>query len=61
MCAKETNIIAPFGRFPPNWPVNQVQNMSEVKTFMSIFEGNINPGDPQGLKLYLQDMKDIEK
>ena len=24
------------------------------------FEGNINPGDPEGLKLYLQATKDIE-
>ena len=25
------------------------------------FKGNINPGDPQGIKLYLQATKEIEK
>ena len=25
------------------------------------FKGNINPGDPQGIKLYLQATKDIDK
>ena len=32
-----------------------------MKYVLIPFEGNINPGDPQGLKLYLQASKDIYK
>ena len=32
-----------------------------VNYVLSPFEGNINPGYPQGLKLYLQETKDIDK
>ena len=29
--------------------------------FLRSFEGIINPGDPQGLKIYLQSTKEIDK
>ena len=32
-----------------------------VKYFLIPFEGNINPRHTQGLKIYLQAIKDIEK
>ena len=32
-----------------------------VNYVISPFEDNINPGDPKGLKLYLQETKDIDK
>ena len=32
-----------------------------VNYVLSSFEGNINPGDPQGLKLYHQEKKGIDK
>ena len=32
-----------------------------VKYVFNPYEWNINPGDPQGIKLYLQATKEIEK
>ena len=32
-----------------------------VNYVLNSFEGNINPGDPQGLKLYLQETKEIDQ
>ena len=32
-----------------------------VNYVLSSFEGNINPGYPQGLKLYLQETREIDK
>ena len=36
-------------------------NIADVNFVLSKFEVNVNHGDPQGLKLYLQAKKDIEK
>ena len=35
--------------------------MADVNYLLSAFEGNINHGDPTGIKLYLQATKDIDK
>ena len=55
-------IIAQFGNLGVNQPVKlQVQNMeSSMNYVMSLFEGNIKPGYSQGLKLYLQETREIE-
>ena len=40
----------------------QVQMYATVLNYVIIpFEGNINPGDPQGLRLYLQSTKEVDK
>ena len=39
--------------------INQLVQMSAVNDVIILFEGNINIGDPTGLKLYLQEMKEI--
>ena len=41
--------------------VDQPVQMADVNHMIIPFEGNINPGDPTGLKLYLQATKDIDK
>ena len=52
MRGQEQLIISQFN----NLNVNQlVQKMAaQVNYVLSPFEGNINPGDPQGIKTYLQ-------
>ena len=35
--------------------------MAVVNYVLSIFEGDTNPGDPQGLKIYIQATSEIEK
>ena len=45
-----------------NLSINQqVQMAAPVKYVLRSFEGNINPGYPQGIKLYLQATHDIDK
>ena len=46
-----------------NLSINQQFHMDApvVNYVISPFEDNINPGDPKGLKLYLQETKDIDK
>ena len=40
----------------------QVKNMEYAVNYVLIpFEGNTNPGDPQGIKFYLNTTKEIEK
>ena len=53
--AQPLNIV--FNNLNTNQPVQ-----TEAVNYVLIpFEGNINPGDPTGLKLYLQATKDIDK
>ena len=33
----------------------------QVNYVLSLFEGNINPGDPQGVKLYIQETRETDK
>ena len=35
--------------------------MAAVNNVLSIFEGNINPGDQTGIKIYLQETEEIDK
>ena len=50
-------LIKSFNNLNTNQPVQ-----TEAVNYVLIpFEGNINPGDPTGLKLYLQATKDIDK
>ena len=39
----------------------QFDMMDPVNYVLSPFKGNTNPGDPQGLKLYVQATKEIDK
>ena len=41
--------------------INKSVHMAAVNYVFIPFEGNINPGDPTGLKLYLQVTKEIDK
>ena len=41
--------------------INQLFQMAAVNDVIRLFEGNINIGDPTGLKLYLQEMKEIDR
>ena len=41
--------------------MNQPVHMAAVNYVLSPFEGNIDPGYPTGIKLYLQSTKDINK
>ena len=41
--------------------INQPVHMAAVNDVFIPFEGNINPGYPTGIKLYLQLKKDIYK
>ena len=41
--------------------INQLVHMATVNYVLSSFEGNIYPGYPTGLKLYLQATKYIDK
>ena len=40
---------------------NQQFQMTAVNDLLSLFEENINPGDPTELKLYFQTTKNIDK
>ena len=51
-------LIKKFKNININQPVNMVD---PVKYVIRQFKGNINPRDPQGIKLYLQSTKGIEK
>ena len=44
-----------------NLNINKPVKMAAVKYLLSPFEGNINPGYPKGIKLYLQETKEIDK
>ena len=41
--------------------INQPVQISPVNYMLSPFEGNINPGDSTGIKLYFQAAKDKDK
>ena len=41
--------------------INHQVHMAAVNYALIPFEGNINPGDPKGIKLYIQAAKDIYK
>ena len=60
-CAQKVNLTAHYGGICVNWSVSQVKNMDAVKTILSPSEGNINPGYPQGMNIYLEETKDIYK
>ena len=40
--------------------INKTVHMADVNYVLRPFEGNINTGDPTGIKLYIQLTKDIE-
>ena len=44
-----------------NIDINQPVQMEAVNYVLILFEGNINPGDPMGLKIYLEAKKEIYK
>ena len=45
-----------------NLNINQQVHMAApVNYVLSPFEGNINPGDPQGIKPYIRGTKEIDK
>ena len=40
---------------------SKFQIVDSINYVLSLFEGNINPGDPMGIKLYLQTTNQIDK
>ena len=44
-----------------NWSkqidINQPARMADLNYMLSLFKGNIDPGDPAGIKLYFQATK----
>ena len=52
-------IINQFNNLSTNQQVHMAAPV--VNYFISSFEGNINPGYPQGIKLYLQETKYMDK